>query len=490
MKILDKNWRLNNLYNIVDKNGDRITFQQNNIQQAIREDSSPRKAILKARQFGVSTGCLIDMFDDTIFNRNMNCCILAHEQDSIRKLFRIVRRAYEFLPAELRPELSKGGGSMYEMFFPSINSRIYCDLESRGDTIHRLHVSECAFMRDSGRLKSTLQAVPLETGRVTIETTPNGIGNFFYDLWIDPAQPYKKLFFPWFMFPAYRLKTPTLKLTEEEVEFTKKAQKLFNISIDHEQLAFRRAKRAELKGAPGDKSRVLFEQEYPEDDQSCFLSSGDSVMDLVLIKEMINELREPIKDETWLKVYELCDRSSEYVIGADTAEGSGGDYSVGVAVNVKTKTVAGIVRGQWKPHEFAHRLKQLAQHFHIPGKGSPLLAVERNNHGHAVLLELYEHIQYPHLYQHQDDKLGWKTDMVTRPIMFNTFIQAVESRQFIVTDRDILGECLTLVNINGKIQAADTKHDDCVVAAAISLQMALKSSTLGLYENIAAKILT
>ena len=79
--------------------------------------------------------------------------------------------------------------------------------------------------------------------------------------------------------------------------------------------------------------------------------------------------------------------------------------------------------------------------------------------------------------------------MITRPVMINQFIHGVESGFLTVNDKEILGECLTLVNINGKIQAADNKHDDCVVAVAIALQLVLKASTLGLYQDIENKIL-
>jgi len=56
----------------------------------------------------------------------------------------------------------------------------------------------------------------------------------------------------------------------------------------------------------------------------------------------------------------------------------------------------------------------------------PLVAVERNNHGHAVILELNESPELPNLYVHKDDKLGWLTDRISRPLMIDGFIDAVE----------------------------------------------------------------
>lgn len=487
-KLSDPNWRVENLYKIIDKNGNRITFKRNPIQKLIAFNPALRKTILKARQFGVSTERLITKFDATIFRPNTTTAIIAHEDDAVEKLFRIVSRALRFMPEELKPIIDRGGGSKNELYFPEINSRIYCDLEIRGDTVQILHVSEAAFMKDSSKLKATLQAVPLN-GIVDIETTANGMANYFYELWNDPDQPYAKIFIPWYMFPDYKMPAASnMQLTENELELKTKAMRLFGIQISNEQIAFRRLKKAELKESAYDKKKVTFEQEYPEDDVTCFLSSGASVMDLFILKDLIENARKPIIDSGWFQVYEKHNRAHVYVCGADTAEGTGGDYSVGVMIDINTKEVVAKIKGHWKPHEFAHRLKDLCLKYKSSENGFPELAVERNNHGHAVLLELSEHIGYANLYQHTDEKLGWRTDSITRPIMINAFINALENKYIKVQDMDILNECLTLINVNGKIEAADNKHDDCVIATAIAIQMALKGGNLEVYNDISKKI--
>ena len=249
-----------------------------------------------------------------MFNHNARTCIIAHEQDAIRKLFSIVRNAYEFLPDYIKPSIDRGGGSQYEIRFPAINSKIYCDLEVRGDTVTRLHVSEAAFMKDSARLKATLQAVPIDVGRVTIETTPNGMANYFYDMWSDQESIYEKLFFPWYIFPDYRLEANTsFKKSEEETELINKAKKLYNLDISNEQLMYRRFKKSEMKSSTFDKTIVSFEQEYPEDDKTCFLTSGNTVLDLVIIDKMITECSGPIREVNGIKIYREFDKNKFYI---------------------------------------------------------------------------------------------------------------------------------------------------------------------------------
>jgi hypothetical protein len=444
--------------------------------------------ILKARQQGASTGCLIEQFDYAITNQNITACILAHEQDSIKKLFRIPRRAYDYLPAKQKPILDRGGGSKHELYFPLLNSRIYCDLESRGDTIHWLHVSEMAFIQEPERLLATLQAVPLD-GYVTLESTANGMGNLFYEMWQDQEQPYEKLFFPWFIFPEYQISTESLVITEDEEALLRKAAKNFNLNLSHAQIAYRRYKQKELGS--------LFLQEYPEDDSTCFLSSGSSAMNLFLIKESMAKRLKPIEETKTLSIYKTYDKTRRYVCGVDCAEGVGGDFSVATIFDARSLEQVAVLRGQLKPYDFAGEINSLCRRYVTGGRGYPLLAVERNNHGHAVLLELKEHLKYPNLFhrvtntvtKEKDQNPGWVTDKVTRPIMMDAFIDAVENRTAILNDQETFKECLTLINNDGKIQAAEGKHDDCIVASAIAVQMCIESAVYDIYDNIKDRIL-
>lgn len=490
MNILDKDWRLRNLYFIIDKDGRKILFAQNKIQEIINKNKANRKIILKARQFGISTNEIIKQFDFVCFSRNKTACILAHENDAIEKLFRIPKRAYEFMDGRIKPRLDRGGGSKFEMYFPENNSRIYCDLESRGDTIHWLHVSEAAFMKDSAKLKSTMQAVPLNGGIITIETTANGMANYFYDLWNENNDGFERLFFPWFMHEEYKIKHEhKIEITEEEKEFINKTKKLYNIDISTEQINYRRYKKLELKTSAYDKIKITFEQEYPEDDQTCFLSSMETPIDLFKIKSLLDKLQKPLDDKGYLRIYEKVKNNELYVIGADTAEGVNKDLSAAVVIGIKSRKVVAVLSGNWKPREFADHLNQLGQLYKNKVHNVPLLAVERNNHGHAVILAMNEIIQYENLYvSPKDERLGWKTDNISRSIMVDQAIEAIENDHIDVTDKYILQECLTLVNVNGKIQAAENKHDDLFIAFAIAFQMFLVSNNLSLYENIEKRI--
>lgn len=468
--------RLETLYKITTKQGKLENFKPNEIQRRINADKSKRKIILKARQFGVTTNEVIKMLDYALWTPNRNACILAHEQDGIRKIFSIARRAYDNLPYPCTIELDRGGGSQYEMRFPEMGSKIYCDLESRGDTIHWLHISEAAFVDDPDRIKATMQAVPLN-GIITLESTPNGL-NWFHDEWMNSGL-YSKHFYPWFLHHEYKIETDPLSLSNDEEKLCKYAKNRFNIDILHSQIAFRRLKQRELKH--------LFQQEYPEDEGTCFLASGSNPMDMVKLHEVLLTCPtvEPVDG---LKVFEKFHSKGRYVVGADTAEGYDGDYCAAVVIDCTTRKQVATLHGRWKPSEFAKRLVDLCNDYSKSDLQKPLLGVERNLHGHACLLELSVHLHYPNLFVDSDDKLGWITNSVSRPILINNFIDAVENKTILFKDEALIKECLTLVNKNGKIEAETGKHDDLVMSAGVAVQMFIKHGSVDLYENISSLI--
>ncbi len=66
-----------------------------------------------------------------------------------------------------------------ELYFEGLDSTIYVALEARSDTVHRLHVSEAANIKNAEDvLTATLGAVP-DDGIVSMESTANGMGGLF-----------------------------------------------------------------------------------------------------------------------------------------------------------------------------------------------------------------------------------------------------------------------------------------------------------------------
>lgn len=452
---------MEHLYKIVNKLGQSVLFSFNREQSEIYDTCFNGQGemvynpnVLKSRQIGITTMFVLCYLDDVIWTPNINAYIQSHEQDSIERIFRIARYAYSCMPDELRPELAKGGGSKYEMYFPRHNSRIYVGLENRSSAIHRLHLSEVAF-QDKERIAATMGALPKHIC-YSRETTPNGM-NWYHDEWLaDHLSVERKFFFPWFYHIDNQIKTLDVKnLTDEEADLASRYK------LRKSQIEFRRMKIHQL-------GRRLFFQEFPEDDKTCFLTSGQ----IVLSSDALSRLSavDPIRVVGDIKIYREFEKSEIYVCAADTAEGLGSDYSVATMFDSKRRQCA-VLRAKLRPSDFAHAIDKMCAMYSREASLPPLLAVERNNHGHAVLLELEEHIRYHNLYYTTPERSGWITDRVTRPIMISAFIDAIENQTIEIGDKDTINECLTLVENNGKIEAAAGHHDDCIISVAIAIQL-------------------
>ena len=480
-KISDPLWRLSHLYKITDKQSNLFTFKPNHVQRIIEGSDARRKITLKARQFGITTEAVLRRFDSCIWNKNRTVCILAHKQDVLEKIFNIVKTAYKHLPDPLKPKLDRGSGSKYEYRFPELNSTIYTALEVRGGTVHELHISEAAFIPDS-RIRATLQAVPLD-GIAEFESTANGL-NHFYDLWGETDDGYTRFFFPWFMHADYQIRTEPLTLTDDEQRLIAYSLTKYGIALSHEQIAFRRYKIKEFRN-----NFQHFIQEYPEDDQSCFLSSGNNPMNTALLKEKLQSATTSFKVENEIRIYKPFDKTKSYVIGADVAEGVRKDYSVATCICVEDKEEVAFFRGHIKPEDFAEVLNTMGRKYSRAGLW-PFLIVERNNHGHAVILKLKETLCYPNLWVAPDGRIGHYTTTVTRPLLLDAFIEVMDDGMFKFHSKEIFSECLTLVDNKGKIEAEDGKHDDAVISPALAVKVVLERlPKLNFYKDIKTKIL-
>jgi len=480
-KFKDKTWRLCNLYYIKNKLGKKQKFNLNATQKKLNDSTSQYDATLKGRQQGVSTYYVLKYFDDAIFTPNTTVAIIAHKRDAIEKLFRIARYAYKYLPEGIKPVLAKGGGSKYELYFPEIESRIYVSLEVRSDAVQKLHISEYGLMKNKDAYDASIEALPLDSGVASIESTPMGLNHFYKD-WVDPEWHFKRHFFPWFFHYENILALDSgvkIKPTDEEKILIAKAKNNHGITITKEQLNWRRTKIRQ-------KSRDSFLVEHPEDDITCFMSSGTNPLNTEQLKNQLLEIQEPLRKVREIVIYEEFNKDDIYVCGADTAGGTGGDYYYGTVFRVRGWVQCAQVRGnRWKASEFASLLIKMCK-IYTHGHRFPLLGVERNNHGHAVLLSLSELEHYPNLFYHDehDEKLGWNTTGLTRHTLIDHFIEAVDNQILKIRSKELLGECLTLVDNKGKIEAQEGEHDDCVMGTAVAIQLLQRSKKLELWDNL------
>jgi hypothetical protein len=452
------------LLRIWNKDKKRVAFILNRTQQEYADKCGRLNIVLKARQVGITTYVAARFFLQTITQRGVLTMQVAHNQESAEEIFKIVHRFWENLPKALREGvLRRSHANIRQMCFPELDSQYRVGTAAdpnagRGMTIHNLHCSEVArWPRDGEDTLASLRSAVVPGGNVVLESTPNGASGLFYEEWKRAEETgYVRHFFPWWYDAAYAAPGMTIDdLTDEEDALIEKH------GLAQAQIAWRRANRSSL--------RQLAAQEFAEDAESCFLASGESVFDLEAVTRQVEHCGEPLEtsDNGRLQVWWPPQTPHQYIIGVDPAGGgTEGDYACAQVIDRATGMQCAELHGHYPPRELAERVAQLGRHYN-----RALIAVERNNHGHAVLLYLCDVERYRNLYE-VDGQLGWLTSAATRPGLVENFAAVVATGPQLIHSLRLLEECRTFVrHPDGTAAAAAGSHDDCVLAMAIALQV-------------------
>lgn len=487
------------------KKGDMVNFKLNSSQRRLnekinelkREGKPVRIIILKARQMGFSTLTEGRIFYETATTKLMNSFIIAHKEEASTNLFNMSKLFYEELPPLLRP--MKKASNAKELIFenptpnldekkqaPGLRSKIKIDTAKnldagRSSTIHNLHASEVAFWDNAETVMlGLMQAIP-NTGNTmaVIESTANGVGGYFYDMWQKAKRgenDFVAMFFPWYEHDEYNMEVPTdFTLTDEEKEL----KQLYDLKDS--QIVWRRW--AIRNNCGGDVEQ--FKQEYPSTDEEAFLTSGRPRFHVPVLNKWYQAAVPGDKgniergafiptDKGYLEVWEQPKVGKRYVIGADTSEGKlTGDYSAATVWDAETYEQVAKWHGHIDPDLYADELVRLAKYYN-----TALIAPEKNNHGFTTINKLkklnYHNVFQMERYDKANDEttkeLGFLTNRKTKPLIIDHMASLIRENQIKTRDKALISECITYTREDdGATNAQEGCHDDLVMASAIAL---------------------
>lgn len=250
-KFNDPKWRINNLYQIVDKQGRKRCFKLNWAQDRLYDDMWYCNIILKARQLGISTFTCLLFLDRCVWNNNLSAGIVAHTLEDAQQMFKRVKFAYDNLPEQIKGMVTAETDSANMLKF-SNGSSIRVGTSLRSSTFQYLHISEfgkiCAKYPDKAQEIITGSLNTVAPGQyVFIESTAEGRDGYFYDI-CKRAQdqqkqkiPLNKLdfkfhFYPWYGEPTYRIGN-SIPNNDETIKYFDHLKSL-GIVIDQEQMAW------------------------------------------------------------------------------------------------------------------------------------------------------------------------------------------------------------------------------------------------------------
>lgn len=302
--------RLNNLYWIINKNGQRIRFSLNWAQTELHNTAHTRNNILKVRQLGMSTYIAMLILDSCLFNPHFTAGIVDKTlKDAESKLSKIAL-AYQSLdyipdnPSPLDTDLAAIGAMLKKHFdgtsisaqsisFPN-GSNVTIGTSIRGGTLQLLHISELGSIaaHDPGRATEIITGSLNTVGkncRIYMESTHEG-GKYgvnyeniisSMDMIGKPLTPldFKFYFFPWFKHPEYTLPStphPSVEQTKYFQAIEKQCDTIITPGQRAWYCAMERVQRSKMR------------QEYPSTPDEAL----NSITDGTIYAAQITSLRE------------------------------------------------------------------------------------------------------------------------------------------------------------------------------------------------------
>jgi hypothetical protein len=437
-------------------------LKANEAQRAFERRRGKRNIVLKARQMGLTTWAAARFFLKTITHPGTLTLEVAHTQEAAEEIFQIVHRFLNWLPEELREgPLKTSRANVHQLVFPELDAQYRVvsagDRNAgRGLTVQNLHCSELArWPGDPAETLAGLRAAMAPGAELIVESTPDGVGGCFHEEWRKACETgMVRHFFPWWMERRYRAEAvDENSLTDEERGMRER------LGLDLRQIGFRRRIRADFRG--------LARQEYAEDAESCFRTSGESVFEIEAIETRLELAPEPVARrrngelEVWLPPVP----DKHYLVAVDPAGGgSEGDYSAAQVLELEKGLQCAEFAGHVGGLELARLVTDLAREYN-----RAWLVVERNNHGGGVLAHIESSCKDARVYW-QGGQQGWLTTSMSRPAVLGRLDAALVEEPGCFMSRRLLAECRSFVRLpNNRTGARTGAHDDRVMAMAIGL---------------------
>jgi hypothetical protein len=165
---------------------------------------------------------------------------------------------------------------------------------------------------------------------------------------------------------------------------------------------------------------------------------------------------------TGLTVWRLPVAGARYVIGVDPAEGNvHSDESVACVMDAVRWEQVAVLAARVEPGLFARMVAQVAGWYNAAD-----VLVERNNHGHALLLALADDGTVK-LVDGYDGRPGWLSNVKGKPLLYDTLAEAVRDQAVLLHDQTTLAQ---LASIEASTLRAPTGlHDDRADACALAV---------------------
>ncbi len=470
----DRRLTLSTLLDIDDKDRQRVPLKPNPIQEDIILTSGLRDIYVKPAQIGFTSIIVGDFFLDNITVNGTVSVIISYDEFSAQRQILKAKRFHQGLQRKIPTIPKLDHKSATELSWEDKATDFYSTMYifssrsytiGRGEVIHNLLLDEYAFWLVGTHelvMASAVQRVPLSPRtKIRIGSTANGEDNPFCEMYRKAKEGkmvgdsvYTPHFYPWFLHPEYKMYSndmfclpgdntdPLPKIQSEEVC-------LLRLLVDTHgldefeamaKLRWRRYKQAEMSSLRRSGETIfIFGQEFPEDDETCFITAGDQAYSSEIIVDKIHQcIPAPIEKgitatdkvtgavlTATLDIWHDVEEGKGYVISIDPGKGKTSE-SVGHVWNFaegyrdkEGNEISPVMQhcatlaGFYDEWQMAELMKEVG-HYYNTG----VICPEDN-------LDIVSHLRdYSDLYWREDVRtgkliraIGWQTNLSTKPYM-------------------------------------------------------------------------
>lgn len=387
---------------------------------------NPFVIVLAPRRAGKSVCILGFILWFSLFNSSKISYVLSKTHNDSKKLMKKLKDMYESLPFFLQPGVKHYGIEEIEF---STKTKILTSSSKgvRGDDADILYCDEFAYLPNSKNFWGATYPLVAKrkNSRVIITSTPDGMGNEFYNQWENAIQR-KSEFLPirwyWDRVPGY------------SEEFKRKT--ISNIGLE--------------------RWKIEFECEFLGSSNT--LISGDVLSRLESI--------EPLRMTEKCSVYVEPLDGHKYIMCIDVADGIGKDYTVMTIIDITYKPyeIVAVYRdNKLSPFALDTLAVQWARRYN-----KAFIVIETNNRGADVSNRILNDHFYENLYIKDVTKptgLGVYTDKNSKKRDCALLKSVVEEKVLNINDHTTLRELKTFqVDKRGSFSAATGNNDDTVMA--------------------------
>ena len=164
---------------------------------------------------------------------------------------------------------------------------------------------------------------------------------------------------------------------------------------------------------------------------------------------------------TGLQVFQKPQDGKAYVIGADPAEGNpNSDESSATVLDLSTGEEVAVLAEKLQPTTFADYVQKLSGFYN-----SAEVLVERNNHGHAILLKFSED-GFEGTLNGPDGRPGWYNTNKGKALMYTHCTKAIQDKDTLIHSFQTYQQLASIVG--STLKAPEHEHDDKATSFALA----------------------